>query len=76
MTPEERIAAKHLIAVWHQYGENCKTDADGRIYLTHANMTAGERAADWLVERGLAEDQGYGCYLTQAGMDLDEEEYP
>lgn len=42
----------------------------GRYYIEHRNMAWGEGATELLAEYGLAVDDGYGLYLTQAGADL------
>lgn len=63
MTPEERVAAYHLLWVWETYGG-----------LAHRCMPAGEDACDWLEARGLACDTGWGIQITAAGRALMDDE--
>lgn len=64
--------AHHLIWVWYQYaGKNI----DGDIYLEHLCMSAGEGAADWLIQRGYAKETGHGCTLTEKGLSIMNQEY-
>lgn len=67
--------AKHLIAVWFQYGGGYK-NAAGVVRLPHHCMQAGENAGDWLESLGLATDNGWEWELSPEGMALFYEMFP
>ena len=68
------VAAHHIIWIWYQYAGKKKDD--GSIYLEHQCMSAGEDAAEWLESRGYVIEDGWGCVLTQKGIEvMDCEEY-
>ena len=65
-----KVAAYHLLWVWHQYGGG-QLSEDGKVLvLPHMCMQAGECATDFLVRLGLAYDDGHAAVLTTAGMEL------
>jgi len=72
MSCETDKAAHHLIWVWFQYAG--RREEDGRVYLEHQCMSAGEGAAEWLEDRGYAQEEGWGCYLTQKGISVMDDE--
>ena len=65
-------AARLILCVWRQYGNdgNVRADPPQELFLRHFNMSAGEDAADFLESLGLAIDDGCFCIPTAAGLKL------
>jgi len=64
MTPDERVVAHHLLCVWEVYGK-----------FEHQCSQTGEQAMDWLHERGLVIDTGWGVEPTATGHALMAEDH-
>lgn len=62
----EQLAIHHMLNVWRQYNSWGSTDAA----FTHASMSAGEDAAEYLQALGYGVDDGYRFALNQKGIDL------
>lgn len=60
-------AVHHLLRIWEQYGD--LHDEPGKnVEFDHRNMRAGEDAGAFLVELGLAVDNGRSVVLTDEGQ--------
>jgi hypothetical protein len=69
MADEMLRAGKILLWFWYQYGHKYKSP-EGVIYLDHLAMSAGEEAAEWLVELGLCISLTRKCGITKKGLHL------
>jgi len=63
---EVEVAIYHLLHVWRQYNS---WGSDSKAF-SHANMGAGEAAADYLERMGYGHDNGYQFVPNQKAIDL------